>query len=244
MPGSRQSFSTTVRGHPADQDHNHQEQACSLVSCRSGENVQDVRHGTENHSTAPEPEIEGSGKAPCGQVRPAAVADTCGHKSLIAYTIKYKVGDAYFERTTSVSTTVTVCVTGAPSDSLLWTEHPQPMMGRSFQCLSVGRLCISATHQERWLRSMQAWSLVHPVHCLLPHSLDCHQGVALKSRFSVTGSEAGYSDTVDGDYSDFGEAYGVYRSCASYWERLLISSHPPFAEAAQDLFFFRVTRQR
>ena len=33
----------------------------------------------------------------------------------------------------------------------------------------------------------------------------------LRSRFSVMGSEAGYSETVDGDHSDFGMAYGVYR---------------------------------
>ena len=35
--------------------------------------------------------------------------------------------------------------------------------------------------------------------------------MTLTSRFSVMGSDAGYSETVDGDYSDFGEAYGVYR---------------------------------
>ena len=36
-------------------------------------------------------------------------------------------------------------------------------------------------------------------------------GAALRSRFSVVGSEAGYTETVDGDYSDFELAYGVYR---------------------------------
>ena len=36
-------------------------------------------------------------------------------------------------------------------------------------------------------------------------------GVTLRSRFSVMGSEAGYSETVDGDHSDFGIAYGAYR---------------------------------
>ena len=36
-------------------------------------------------------------------------------------------------------------------------------------------------------------------------------GVVLRSRFSVMGSEAGYSETVDGDRSDFGLAFGVYR---------------------------------
>ena len=36
-------------------------------------------------------------------------------------------------------------------------------------------------------------------------------GVVLRSRFSVMGSEAGYSETVDGDHSDFGLAFGVYR---------------------------------
>ena len=36
--------------------------------------------------------------------------------------------------------------------------------------------------------------------------------VALKNRFSVTGNEAAeYPDTIDDDYSDFGEAYGTYR---------------------------------
>ena len=35
-------------------------------------------------------------------------------------------------------------------------------------------------------------------------------GVTLRSRFSVMGSEAGYSETIDGDRSDFGEMYGVY----------------------------------
>ena len=37
------------------------------------------------------------------------------------------------------------------------------------------------------------------------------RAVTLKSCFSVTGSEADYPDTIDGDYSDFGEAYGAYR---------------------------------
>ena len=36
-------------------------------------------------------------------------------------------------------------------------------------------------------------------------------GPALRSRFSVVGSEAGYTETVDGDYSDFEMAYGIYR---------------------------------
>ena len=37
------------------------------------------------------------------------------------------------------------------------------------------------------------------------------EGVVLRSRFSVVGSDAGYSETVDGDHSDFGLAFGVYR---------------------------------
>ena len=37
------------------------------------------------------------------------------------------------------------------------------------------------------------------------------EGAVLRSRFSVMGSEAGYTETVDGDYSDFELAYGVYR---------------------------------
>ena len=36
-------------------------------------------------------------------------------------------------------------------------------------------------------------------------------GVVLRNRFSVLGREAGYSETVDGDHSDFGIGYGVYR---------------------------------
>ena len=36
-------------------------------------------------------------------------------------------------------------------------------------------------------------------------------GVVLRSRFSVMGSEAGYSETVDGDCSDFELPFGVYR---------------------------------
>ena len=36
-------------------------------------------------------------------------------------------------------------------------------------------------------------------------------GVVRRSHFSVMGSEAGYSETVDGDRSDFGIAYGVFR---------------------------------
>ena len=36
-------------------------------------------------------------------------------------------------------------------------------------------------------------------------------GVTLRSRFSVAGSEAECPDTIDGDYSDFCEAYGTYR---------------------------------
>ena len=37
------------------------------------------------------------------------------------------------------------------------------------------------------------------------------RGVVLRSRFSVMGSEASYSETVDGDYSDFELPFGVYR---------------------------------
>ena len=37
------------------------------------------------------------------------------------------------------------------------------------------------------------------------------ESVVLRSRSSVMGSEAGYTETVDGDYSDFELAYGVYR---------------------------------
>ena len=37
------------------------------------------------------------------------------------------------------------------------------------------------------------------------------KAVTLKSHFSVTGSKAEYPDTIDGDYSDFGEAYGTHR---------------------------------
>ena len=40
-------------------------------------------------------------------------------------------------------------------------------------------------------------------------------GVVLRSRFSVIGSEAGYTKTVDGDYSDFELPFSVYRQ----WER-------------------------
>ena len=36
-------------------------------------------------------------------------------------------------------------------------------------------------------------------------------GVVLRSRFSVMGSKAGYTETVDGDYSDFELPFGVYR---------------------------------
>ena len=58
------------------------------------------------------------------------------------------------------------------------------------------------------------WLLVHPVHSqvtalgTLPSS---SEGVVLRSRFSVMGSEAGYSETVDGDCSDFELPFGVYR---------------------------------
>ena len=37
------------------------------------------------------------------------------------------------------------------------------------------------------------------------------ENVVLRSRFSVMGSEAGYTETVDSDCSDFDLAYGVYR---------------------------------
>ena len=46
----------------------------------------------------------------------------------------------------------------------------------------------------------------------LSRSPSAERGVALRSRFSVAGSDAGYSDAVDGDCSAFGEACGIYRS--------------------------------
>ena len=45
-------------------------------------------------------------------------------------------------------------------------------------------------------------------------------GVTLRSRHSVLGSDAGYSETIDGDYSDFGEAHGstvAELTLASVW---------------------------
>ena len=36
-------------------------------------------------------------------------------------------------------------------------------------------------------------------------------GFTQRTHFSVAGSEAAYPDTIDGDYSDFREAYGTYR---------------------------------
>ena len=50
--------------YPSEQEHDHQEQVCSSVSCRSRKDVQDVRHGTADHSATPELEIKGSGHAP------------------------------------------------------------------------------------------------------------------------------------------------------------------------------------
>ena len=66
----------------------------------------------------------------------------------------------------------------------------------------------------------------------------------LVTGFSVTGSEAGYSDTVDGDYSDFGEAYGLYRGGAEQAKgKAVDQSTAVVAQAAQDLMF-KITRQR
>ena len=44
-------------------------------------------------------------------------------------------------------------------------------------------------------------------------------GVVLRSRFSVMGSEAGYSETVEEDHSDFGMAYGIFRRWVSPLKR-------------------------
>ena len=51
-------------------------------------------------------------------------------------------------------------------------------------------------------------SLTSSVLGTLPSS---SERVVLRSRFSVMGSEAGYTETVDGDYSDFELPFGVYR---------------------------------
>ena len=58
------------------------------------------------------------------------------------------------------------------------------------------------------------WSLVHPVRLQAQHwehSLQVLRALCCEAVFSVMGSEAGYTETVDGDYSDFELAYGVYR---------------------------------
>ena len=92
-----------------------------------------------------------------------------GMKSLIEYTTEYKVGETYFR-----------------ADWFCKYNHDSPQDQRVLDrasgsndelllCLSASRLCTSVRHQGHWPRSTQTWSLVHPVHCLVPHSLLCLQ---------------------------------------------------------------------
>ena len=66
-------------------------------------------------------------------------------------------------------------------------------------------------------------------------------GVTLRSRFSVVGSDAKYSDTVDGDYSDFGEAFSVQE--LSNPKRKAVDQSTVLVQAARDLIY-KVTLQR
>ena len=70
---------------------------------------------------------------------------------------------------------------------------------RLFLCTSANHQCTRSLSQGRWL------SLI-----LISFPTD-DKAVTLRSRFSVTGREAEYPDTINSDYLDFGKAYGTYR---------------------------------
>ena len=138
------------------------------VSGRTGQNVQDVRHGAVDYSATPEPKNTGAGHAPCAQGRLAAVDDIGGHESLIDYTTEYKVGATYF-----------------PADRVCRYQHEDIADRRAIRQSALdwasgfndGQVipvheCKSFVYKRRSPKDIGTPILlqVHPVHCLVPHS--------------------------------------------------------------------------
>ena len=211
-----------------------------------GENVQDVRHGSEDHSTASESPIKRSGYAPCAQGRLAAVANTCGHE--VVDRLHHQVQgwrDLLPSR---------LVLQVQPWQSA-WQEGPQAACsdraastndGPVLPVLECERLCTSATHREPWPRSMQPWSLVHPVHCLHPHSLDCHQqkgelcwGAVFRWQAVRQGTQTRWTVTTLTS-----ARLTVSTEAEQVTERGCWSAHSPHLHKPLKTSFFKVTRQR
>ena len=186
--------------------------ACSSVSCRSGEDVQDVWHGAADHSTAPELEIKGQDMHRVLKVVLQPWPTLVGMKSLIEYTAEYKVGETYFL-----------------ADWFCNRNHDSLRDRRAIRQRALDRASRSNDGQiipvhecEPFVYKRQSPRTLAQINSdLVTGSFVSFitlyfalpdRGVTLRSRFSVAGSEAGYSDTVDGDYSDFSKAYGIYKS--------------------------------
>ena len=170
-----------------------------------------VWNGAKDHYTASEPEIKRPGHAPSSQGRSSALADRA--KSLIDFGRSYNVGETYFR-----------------ADWFCKYSHDRILDRKAIRQLAVDRASgtndgpvVAVLDRElRLYRRPSPRTLVQINDDLVTGSssslsrsslstLPSEEGrVRLRSRFSVMGSDAGYSDTVDGDYSDFGDAYGVF----------------------------------
>ena len=137
-----------------------------------------------------------------------------GMKSLFNYTIEYKVGQTYFRadrfcRYQRENIADRRAIRQNALDRASGSSDGQVIPGH--ECESF----IYKRPSPRTLAQLKPDFVAGSSSSLSRSSLSTllseDRGVTLRSRFSVEGSEADYPDTVDGDYSDFGDAYGIYR---------------------------------
>ena len=136
-------------------------------------------------------------------------------KSLIAYTTEYKMGETYFRADwfckhnhdtlrdrRAIRQRALDGAAGANDGPILPVFECEPFVYKR--------------QSPRTLAQISSALVIGSSSSLSRSSLfnlqSADRGVTSRSRFSLAGSDASYSDTVDGDYSDCGEAYGIYRS--------------------------------
>ena len=175
-----------------------------------------VRYGTEDHTSVAQSLIQRSGHAQSSQscfAAMAAMANTGRNEVVNRFLVSTMLqARPTFVRIGSASTIMTALRTGELSvskQSIVQSTRTMVWLFRSWKHLYARPPPRTVADLRFDLVTGSSGSLSRSSLSTLPAE---GSGVTPRSRFSAVGSEAGYSETIDGDYSDFGEAFAIYRS--------------------------------
>ena len=209
MPNTEAPLTTTLSTSSAATS----EQVCHSLPGRPGEDVQTVRHGTEDYTS-----VAAAQTALKVALQPWPTL--AGMKSLIEFGIHDILGETYFRADTSARFTMTTSSTGGMSGS----KHliRQQALDRAelhgdgpiVPVIELDRVFYQRS-SPRTIAQLNYGLVSGSSSSLSRSSLETQPGstggLTLRSRFSVMESGADYSEAVGGDHSDCGIAYGVHR---------------------------------